>query len=114
MKAASRLSGTKNAVPHPECASPAKGSLPVSPLLLVILAGLISFAGCLRADFYMDDFGFILHSNKNEPAPRRFDLPGIPRFMTGKPGPDMQSVTVFQLVPTGFYLLTERMVPKDP
>jgi hypothetical protein len=60
----------------------------------------------------MDDFGFILHSNKTEPAPRRYEFPGIPTFTTGTPGPDMQGVKIFQLVPTAFFVLTEKLVSK--
>jgi hypothetical protein len=75
-----------------------------------VIAGLLAFAGCLRADFYMDDFVFILHSNGNEPAPRRYDLPLL-SFTTGEQGPDMQPVNIFQIIPTAFFVLTEHLVP---
>jgi hypothetical protein len=113
MKAASRLSAGKDPKPQSEpLQRPAGPAVRIHPFVLILFAGLIAFFGCLRADFYMDDFGFILHSNKNEPAPRRYELPLIPSFTTGEPGPDMLGVTIFQIVPTSFFVLTEHLVPK--
>src|SRR5688500_18658988 len=78
--------------------------------LLIILAGVLAFWGCLKADFYMDDFGFILNFNGDAPASRRFIFPGGP-YITGTPGPDTVPVHIFQTIPTAFYLLTERLHP---
>jgi hypothetical protein len=77
---------------------------------LILLAGLLAFAGCLRADFYMDDFSFILHSNGKEPAPRRYELPGIPAFKTGQATTEVQVVTATQIIPVCFFALSERLV----
>ena len=78
---------------------------------LIFFAGFLAFSGCLRADFYMDDFGFILNSNGDGPASRRLMwLPGDP-VITGKEGMDTMDVSMFQLVPTGILLLTEKLVP---
>ena len=78
---------------------------------IILLAGLLAFGGCLRADFYMDDFGFILNSNGDAPTSRRLHwLPGK-LVVVGKEGVDMMEVEIFQLVPTSFHMLTEALVP---
>lgn len=80
---------------------------------LIVVAGLLAFAGCLRADFYMDDFGFILNSKGDAAASRRLNLlPGW-QITTGTPGVDSLGVSVFQLIPTSLFYLTEALVP-DP
>ena len=43
------------------------------PLLWILLVGLLAMGGALKADFYMDDYGFIL--NRNGDAPVTFNLP---------------------------------------
>ncbi len=78
---------------------------------IILLAGLLAFGGCLRADFYMDDFGFILNSNGDGPASRRLCLPFGEPILIGKEGPDTLVVEIFQVVPTAFYLLTGKLVP---
>ena len=78
---------------------------------LILLAGFLAFFGCLRADFYMDDFGFILNSNGDGPASRRLHwLPGDP-VITGKEVVDTLPVSLFQLVPTSLFLLSEKLAP---
>jgi hypothetical protein len=79
--------------------------------LLIIVAGVLAFAGCLRADFYSDDFGFILNSNGDGPATRIFEIQGIGRYVAVEPGLDTMEVNIFQLVPTAFFLLTEILAP---
>lgn len=80
------------------------------PWLLILLAGLLAFGGCLRADFYMDDFSFILNSNGDGPVVRIFQVP-FGSFQTGAAGLDSTGVRIFQLIPTGLFMLTERLVP---
>jgi hypothetical protein len=76
----------------------------------IVLCGLLAFGGALRADFYMDDFGFILNFKGDAAASRMLNWPGGP-YLMGTEGVDTFRVSVYQAIPTLLFMLSERMVP---
>ena len=81
------------------------------PLLWILLVGLLAMGGALKADFYMDDYGFIL--NRNGDAPVTFNLP-LAGHLYGSTAPDSREVTIFQLLPTLMTALTNHLFPMNP
>ncbi len=94
-------------------------SVPASPLLLllrrplfwILLVGLLAMGGALRADFYMDDYAFILNSKGDAPNQFRWQFMGQ---SYGSEAVDAMGVSIFQLIPTLLTLLTNWLFPLNP
>ena len=94
-------------------------SLPSSPLRLllrrplfcIILVGLLAMGGALNADFYMDDYAFILNSKGDAPNEFCWQFLGQ-RY--GSKSFDAMGISVFQLIPTTLTLLSNWLFPLNP
>ncbi len=80
------------------------------PLFWILVVGLLAMGSALQADFYMDDFGFILDRNGNAPNTFRLILGGQ---TFGSVSPEARDITVFQLIPTLMTVLTNWLFPMN-
>ena len=80
------------------------------PVLLVLLVGLIAMGGALKADFYMDDYGFILNRSGDAPMSYRLMLGGV---AIGSEAAEAREITVFQLLPTLMTSVTNAWFPMN-
>ncbi len=80
-------------------------------VLWILLVGLLAMGGALQADFYMDDFAFILNSKGDGPAQFYWSFMGE---AYGSDAIDAMGVSIFQLLPTGMTLLTNWLFPLSP
>ncbi len=78
------------------------------PVVWILLVGLLAMGGALKADFYMDDYGFILNSKGDAPTEFRWSFLGKPYGSTAM---DATDTSVFQLIPTVLTLLTNWLFP---
>lgn len=92
---------------YPLAPSPLR-SLLQRPLLWLLAIGMLAMGGALRADFYMDDFGFILNSKGDAPNGFRWYWGGEAH---GSTAPDAMDTSIFQLLPTLMTLLTNTLFP---
>ena len=79
-------------------------------VLWILVVGLLAMSGALKADFYMDDYGFIL--NRNGDAPQTFTL-HFAGHAYGSMSPDAREVTIFQLLPTLLSAVTNWLFPMN-
>ena len=79
-----------------------------NPLFWIVLVALLAMGGALQADFYMDDYMFILNSNGNAPNDFRLTWCG---HTYGSLAIDAMEVSLFQLIPTCLTLLTNWLFP---
>ena len=92
---------------YPLAPSPLR-SLLQRPLLWLLVVGLLAMGGALRADFYMDDYGFILNSKGDAPNDFRWYWAGQ---TYGSAALDAMETSLFQLLPTLMTLLTNALFP---
>lgn len=78
------------------------------PLFWIMVVGLLAMGGALRADFYMDDYAFIVNSKGDAPTQFRWSLMGQ---HYGSTALDAVDTSVFQLIPTCLTLLTNWLFP---
>ncbi|MDB6072129.1 MAG: hypothetical protein JWL81_3300 [Verrucomicrobiales bacterium] len=95
---------------YPIAPSPLR-SLLQRPLLWLLVIGMLAMGGALRADFYMDDFGFILNSKGDAPNGFRWYWDGQ---AYGSAAPDAMDTSIFQVLPTLMTLLTNALFPLNP
>jgi hypothetical protein len=81
-------------------------------LAIIALMALLAFWGSLRADFYMDDYLFVLNEQGDAPAERHWELPGL-GAVTTPASPNSRPVPIHQLLPTSLWALTDVIV-QDP
>ena len=82
-----------------------------SPLPWILLIGLLSMGGSLRADYYMDDYGFILNSKGDGPATFRWQWMGQ---SYGSTALDASSTSLFQLLPGLMTKISNTLFPMNP
>lgn len=85
---------------------------PLLSFLLIALTCLLAFAGALRSDYYMDDFMFVVDAKEEAPPDRYYTVPVL-GALTGPSRPGAKEVSIFEIIPTAFWLLTDRLVA-DP
>ena len=90
---------------HPSAKS---GLLSVSSIIVV---GLLAMGGALFADYYMDDFLFVLNDTGTGPAEFRLPLFG---HSLGSAAADAKEISIFQLLPTFLTMLTGWLFPVNP
>ncbi|MDB6069818.1 MAG: repeat-containing protein [Verrucomicrobiales bacterium] len=81
------------------------------PLVWILLVALLAMGGALRADFYMDDYGFILN-RIGQSVNSYFLMLGNVRI--GSDSPDARQIEIFQLIPTSMTVLTNTLFPMNP
>ena len=77
-----------------------------APLLIIGLC-LVAWWGCLSADFYMDDFLFLVKDDRSGPIERSWMVVGIPVISSESPG--ALTVEIFQLLPTLMAIISEKL-----
>jgi hypothetical protein len=82
------------------------------PFIFIILASIVAFFGALRADYYMDDYMFILNGKGDAPVERYITVPGLGAVTSGTQ-PGAKEVVIFEIIPTAFWMLTDALVD-DP
>ena len=82
-----------------------------SPLLWILLMGFLSMGGALRADYYMDDYGFILNSKGDGPSTFRWQWMGK---SYGSTALDAMGTSLFQLLPTLMTIVSNTLFPQNP
>ncbi len=81
-------------------------------LLFIALAALLAYWGSLRADYYMDDYEFVLNAQGDGPPARHLVLPGL-GAVTTPTAPLSRAVPIHELLPTALWVLTNSLAP-DP
>ena len=78
----------------------------LAPLLIIGLC-LVAWWGCLSADFYMDDFLFLVKDDRSGPIERAWLVLGVPVVANEAPG--AITIEIFQLIPTLMSVISEKL-----
>jgi hypothetical protein len=81
------------------------------PWILVLAVGLLAMGGALRADFYMDDYGFILNQKGTAPVTFHWQCLG---FNWGDTSPGARPITLFQTIPSLITMAIGALFPANP
>lgn len=87
-------------------------SLQRRPWLLTVLAGVLAYFLCLRADFYMDDFMFVVDSTGTGTPRRFFYFFGL--FIIGDTSTGSYGAGITELLPTLVHYLRDLIAGTNP